>query len=385
MKIPFDDEKLSTLMQEAGMDLVLATSKENVQYLLGGFRFFFFAHKDAIGASRYLPVLGIPCKDFQKSFYIGNPGESWQQAAEPIWVQNVKNNQWFSDRAGKDAANFIRQLDLAKGTVAVEKCFIPADTLCALQEEFPQTRFVDALPILEELRAVKRPDELVTINEATEQIIESMLTVMRSTKVGTTTREIAHRLHLEEIRRGLNFEYCLITAGPNFNRAPSDARWEKGDILSLDSGGNKDGYVGDLCRMAVMGEPTPLMRDLLAEVRAVQAAARTGVKAGILGGEIYEKALGEQARCPHGDQMAFLAHGMGIIQHELPRLTNSGPIPYTATHANSPLDAGMVLSIETDLKNKEVGFVKLEDTVVVTKDGWEAYGDKGRDWVIVEE
>jgi Xaa-Pro aminopeptidase len=44
----------------------------------------------------------------------------------------------------------------------------------------------------------------------------------------------------------------------------------------------------------------------------------------------------------------------------------------------------MVLSIETDLKNTEIGFVKLEDTVVVTEDGWDAYGDDARDWVIGE-
>ena len=44
----------------------------------------------------------------------------------------------------------------------------------------------------------------------------------------------------------------------------------------------------------------------------------------------------------------------------------------------------MVLSIETDLKNPEAGFVKLEDTIVVTADGWEAYGDDARDWVVAE-
>jgi len=44
----------------------------------------------------------------------------------------------------------------------------------------------------------------------------------------------------------------------------------------------------------------------------------------------------------------------------------------------------MVLSVETDLKNEEVGFVKLEDTVVVTESGFEAYGDDARDWVQVE-
>jgi Xaa-Pro aminopeptidase len=42
----------------------------------------------------------------------------------------------------------------------------------------------------------------------------------------------------------------------------------------------------------------------------------------------------------------------------------------------------MVLSIETDLYDEVVGFVKLEDTVVVTGSGHEAYGDLGRGWNI---
>ena len=51
MNLPFDDNKLSALMDDQGADVVLATSKENVRYLLGGYQFFFFAHKDAIGVS----------------------------------------------------------------------------------------------------------------------------------------------------------------------------------------------------------------------------------------------------------------------------------------------------------------------------------------------
>ena len=41
----------------------------------------------------------------------------------------------------------------------------------------------------------------------------------------------------------------------------------------------------------------------------------------------------------------------------------------------------MVLSIETDLKYDGVGFVKLEDTVIVRENGYEAFGDNIRDWV----
>ena len=40
----------------------------------------------------------------------------------------------------------------------------------------------------------------------------------------------------------------------------------------------------------------------------------------------------------------------------------------------------MVLSVETDLRDPEVGFVKLEDTLIVTADGNEPCGDHGRGW-----
>jgi len=55
--IPFDQARLDRLMEEAGIDVVLATSKHNVQYLLGCYTFIFFSAMDAIGHSRYLPVV----------------------------------------------------------------------------------------------------------------------------------------------------------------------------------------------------------------------------------------------------------------------------------------------------------------------------------------
>ena len=42
LAIPFDHDRLDRLMDEAGIDVVLATSKHNVQYLLGGHRADFF-------------------------------------------------------------------------------------------------------------------------------------------------------------------------------------------------------------------------------------------------------------------------------------------------------------------------------------------------------
>ena len=43
--------------------------------------------------------------------------------------------------------------------------------------------------------------------------------------------------------------------------------------MSLDSGGNYHGYIGDLCRMAILGEPDAELEDLLGEIETIQRAA----------------------------------------------------------------------------------------------------------------
>jgi len=145
-----------------------------------------------------------------------------------------------------------------------------------------------------------------------------------------------------------------------------------------------NGFVGDVARMAVMGRPTALMVDLLQEVDAVQMAARKPIRAGVLGGAIYESAAAEISRLTNRDEIEFEAHGMGLVSHEVPHLTATGGVPYPDSHANRPLKSGMVLSIESTLRHPGTGFVKLEDTVVVTEAGYDAYGDQARGWIVRE-
>ena len=104
-----------------------------------------------------------------------------------------------------------------------------------------------------------------------------MLAVIAGHGPGATKNDLVQALREEEVKRGLTFEYCLITAGTSVNRAPSDQVWAAGDILSLNSGGNYGGYIGDLCRMAIHGEPDGELVDLLGEVDAIQMAARAPI------------------------------------------------------------------------------------------------------------
>jgi Xaa-Pro aminopeptidase len=278
------------------------------------------------------------------------------------------------------AVDYIHNPGLTPKRIAAEFGFLPFDAANVLRKGFPDADWVDALFVLERQRAKKSPDELKLLKIASEAVIDSMRTVIAGAKPGETKQDVVDALRREETNRGLTFEYCLITAGTSMNRAPSDQRWEAGEIMSIDSGGNYHGYIGDVCRMAIQGEPDAELEDLLGEIESIQRAVMKPVRAGILGREIYAAAEPLVAKSKHHNHLDFLAHGMGLVSHEAPRLTDHGPVPYPADDADKPLEAGMVVSVETTLMHPARGFIKLEDTVVVTDTGHEIYGEGLRGW-----
>jgi Xaa-Pro aminopeptidase len=378
--IPFDTARLDRLMDEAGMDVLLATSKHNVQYLLGGHRAFFFDYMDAMGISRYLPIVIYPKGAPDKAAFFGHRLENHQREVKPFWTPEAQCNSSGSVDVVKKAVDHIRKLGPKPRRIGAELSFLPMDSGAALRAAFPESELVEALFVLERLRACKTPEELEKLKVASELVIDSMLAVIASHGPGSTKQQIADALKVEEVKRGLTFEYCLIAAGASHSRAPSEQRWEEGDVLSVDSGGNYHGYIGDLARMAILGEPDAELEDCLAEIEATQRAAMKPIKAGVMGGEIYACAEARLAKSKIHNHTHFLAHGMGLVSHEAPRLTATGPVPYDAYDATRPLETGMVVSVETTLTHPRRGFIKLEDTVVVTPAGFEIYGEGGRGW-----
>jgi Xaa-Pro aminopeptidase len=380
LAIPFDHARLDRLMDERGIDVLLATSKHNVQYLLGGHRANFFDYMDATGITRYLPVFVYSKGKPEKSIYVGHRLEGFQHQAKPLWTPVTDTSSNGSTDAMQKAIDHMKKAGLAPKRIATEFGFLPFDASKVLRAAFPDADWVDALYVMERQRLVKSPEELRKLKYASEAVIEAMQATIAKTAPGHTKDEVVETLRREETLRGLTFEYCLITCGTSFNRAPSDQKWGKGEIMSLDSGGNYHGYIGDVCRMAIQGEPDAELEDLLAEIETIQRAGMKAMKPGALGGGIYAAAERLVQKSKHHNNMEFLAHGMGMVSHEAPRLTDSGPVPYPADDAGRPLEAGMVVSVETTLKHPSRGFIKLEDTAVVTPTGHEIYGEGARGW-----
>jgi Xaa-Pro aminopeptidase len=378
--IPFDADRLDRLLDEAGIDVLCASSKHNVQYLLGGHRADFFDYMDATGVTRYLPVFVYPKGAPEKAAYIGHRLEKFQREVKPMWTPETHTNTWGSVDAMQKAVEHMRKIGIKPKRIAAEFGFLPYDASRVLRAAFPDAEWVDALYVLERQRVKKSAEELKLLKYASEVVIDAMRAVISGSKPGVTKADVVEALRREETNRGLTFEYCLITCGTGMNRAPSDQKWEKGDIMSIDSGGNYGGYIGDVCRMAIQGEPDAELEDLLGEIEAIQRAAMKPIRAGVIGGEIYAAAKPLVQKSKHHNHIEFLAHGMGMVSHEAPRLTDRGPVPYPAEYADQPLEAGMVVSVETTLMHPSRGFIKLEDTVTVTEDGHEVYGEGARGW-----
>ncbi len=375
-------EQLDAMMEAAGLDAFVATSKHAVRYFLGGYQFIFFAAMDALGQSRYLPAFVYVRGDAEKTGYFGNRMEGHEHAALPFWTPVFRPEFWGTVDTMTAVADHLQKAGVASGRIGIEAGFMPKDGFDALAKGIPQARMTDASLPLTRLRMIKTPAELDLLRTASAAIDAAMQATIGGTGAGDTKHQIIERLRQEETDRGLVFEYCLLTLGASHVRAGSDQRWQKSEVMSIDSGGNLHGYIGDICRMGCLGEPDAELVDLLAEVDAVQQAAFACIAPGKTAAAMVSAAEAELRRLPNASCNDFFAHGMGLISHEAPYLMTNHPVAYEGSDADTPFQPGMVLSVETTMQHPSRGFIKLEDTVAVTSQGYEMFGGQNRGWTV---
>ena len=374
MNVPFDAAKLDRLMAEAGLGLVLASTRHNVRYLSGGYYYHFHANSTRMGRSQYLAFVGVPSSRVRETFFVGRAEERGQMEAESLWIAERIDAVRGTVSAAEGAVKALRRLGLTSGRIGVEMPFLPADAWLALKAALPDVDLVDATPLLNELRAVKSDSEIEILRTAYAGVAASIQAAFRGSRPGDTTRDIARRVERAMAERDISFLFALVCAGPGFLRAPSSARWEPGQVLHIDAGGTVQDYVADICRMGCIGEPCPLAKELHAACLEVQAAARARVRAGVSCGDVLRAGRETAGGYGFSKYARFVVHSIGMVSYEEPEFT---------PESTRTLEKGMVLSIETDFLHPEVGHVKIEDAVVVGETGCEGLGDTGREWQVV--
>ncbi len=182
--LPYSFSKLDDLMEAAGIDILIATSKHNTQYLLGGYRFIFFSAMDAIGHSRYLPVVLYRRGKPDDTAYIGNKMEGGEHHNHPFWVPNFRPVSWTSRDSIAAAIEHLKKLGLTSPRIGIEPGFLPADSYQTLTDALPDAQITDATHALERLRAVKTPSELALLKRASEGITAAMQATINASQRG---------------------------------------------------------------------------------------------------------------------------------------------------------------------------------------------------------
>ncbi len=375
MEYPFDVQKLEKLMESSGISLLIANSRHNVRYLSNGYYYHFHTYSDRMRASRYIAFLGLPRNRLQESFFVGRKEEREPFRESHIWVPHFLEAIRGVQPSVEVLVTRIQQLGLDKGSIAIEFPYFPADGFQALASRLPWVTWVDATPLLNELRAIKRPEEQRIIREAYSKVAQSILRTFQQCRDGISTLEIEQILRKEMAQEGVSFLFALICAGPGFSRAPSPhIRWKQGEILHIDAGGEIGDYVADICRMGCLGKPSSKAEVLHAACLEVQNGVRSLVRPGVSCGELVSAGHRLASQYEFSSYARFVVHGIGMVPYEPPECT---------LQSTRPLEAGMVLSIETDFLHPGIGHVKIEDAVLVTDTGYEGLGDAGREFQII--
>jgi Xaa-Pro aminopeptidase len=176
---------------------------------------------------------------------------------------------------------------------------------------------------------------------------------------------------MDLLRENLVSEVDLIVAGGPAAADPhahgdGALRWGEAIVMDIFPRSRSSRYFADITRTVVKGEPSGELRSMYQAVMDAQAAALDRVRAGANGADIHRAVLDvfqaagydgrpERPSMPHGT-----GHGLGLDIHEAPRV---GEI-------DVELLEDEVITIEPGLYHPDIGGVRVEDTVAVTRDGY---------------
>jgi Xaa-Pro aminopeptidase len=144
---------------------------------------------------------------------------------------------------------------------------------------------------------------------------------------------------------------------------PGNHRVGQSDFVLLDWGANEELYNSDLTRVLVTGKISPRFERVYQTVLQAQTRAIAAIRPGASTRQVDRVARTAIAKAGFGRYFGHgLGHGLGLAVHEAPRL---------AANSDTPLKPGMVITVEPGIYLPGWGGVRIEDDVLVTRQGHE--------------
>ena len=339
-------DRLRKLLRQADVEGILITGFKNVTYLTG-----------FTGDDSYLLL-------HEKEVMLSDPRYSAQIKEECPGLEMVLR------RPGKPI------LELAVGTVrsarikrlAIEGGSMTAESLRRLEEALPRVELAVTSGMVEQLREIKDREEIEKIRQAARIAERAFAVVKASLRSDMSEKEVADEL--EHQVRLFGGQCCSFPSVVAVGRRaalpharPGPTRFRDSRFVLVDWGAQSDLYASDLTRMIIRGKVPSRLQRIYEIVLAAQRRAIDAIQPGAIMEDIDAAAREVITRAGYGRRWSHsLGHGIGLDIHELPRL---------AVDQKRPLMAGMVVTVEPGIYLPGWGGVRIEDDVLVTRDGCE--------------
>jgi Xaa-Pro aminopeptidase len=232
----------------------------------------------------------------------------------------------------------------------------------AIKTKQTNLKLIPTTGMVEQLRSVKEPQELVFIKKAvelTDAVFEHAKSVIRP---GITEKEAAWEIEKDlrqKASEGIPFE-IIVASGSNSalpHARPTEKIVCSGEPVLIDMGARINGYCSDFSRTIFLGEPNKDFRDIYDVVLKAQITAIERIKSNLDAAKADHFARSVIEQAGYGDCFGHgLGHGVGLAVHESPTINPS---------SLDSLTDGMVFTIEPGIYLAGQGGVRIEDLVVL--------------------
>jgi Xaa-Pro dipeptidase len=303
----------------------------------------------------------------------------------PTWKRSIPFGARlipWTDESGPDEAMRRAAISLdGLQTLGVEHLRMRVLEQELISRFLPDIHFVEGERALDPLRLRKDAAEVASLRRAAKALEAALEQTLSGMRPGMNEREICNDLTAAILQSGGEAVALepLVQSGPNSalphgrtgNRPVSE-----GDLLLIDFTTTVDGYFGDMTRTFVVGrQADDRQQEVYAAVKAANEAGREAARPGITCQDVDRAARGAIDDAGYGEFFIHrTGHGLGLDVHEPPSIVEGNQLQ---------LEEGMVFTIEPGIYIEGWGGVRIEDNVVVTRDGVESLTTFDRDLRVI--
>lgn len=239
----------------------------------------------------------------------------------------------------------------------------------------------EAIPknmVIEKFRSVKSLEEIHNLRAACQIADRAFNRILKDIRVGITEKELASRLSHYMVMEGADtkpYGNILISGKRTslLHGIPSSKTIEYGDFVLMDYGCGFNGYLSDITRTVVVGKATPQQREVYELEKQMLEDATKSMVPGALATDVYRAsidAIKDTKYFPY--HYSGVGHGIGLFVHE---------IPFMGPKSEDILVENNVVTIEPGIYIPNWGGVRIEDQILITKNGNESLTNSQRELI----